>query len=661
MKIIGTDLLFNNSKIYHENNKPKANDINFADGESFQDKLDNGSLKGEKGEQGPKGDTGEQGPIGPQGPAGASGTDVKISVNGEMYSHMDGVITLPEYPNLTTLNAAEKNHKHNEYLSLSNGGTVSGKVKFITETEVASKLSATFLHTNSMSIRTEAYNDDLTNASFTCGKYGDLLINLKTDEQKMFVNDYEVFTKKNKPLAEDIVFSDGETFQNKFDNGSLKGKDGLTTAIFLNGQTYSHSGGTIKLPDLVEIKNGEVESLRTNRLYSNDLRIQKDGGIGGTMTVRLSCSNYGDLEINLEPSSNLLVNNNSVYHTGNKPSAGDIGALPLSGGELTGELFCFAAQKYTKSGLVVRTSGDENGNGSGDTHIGYMGENNDYHHYFRGKGKFNINNEGGLTVTNLIKGEKGMELNHSLYIGIYEDNFRSVTLKRKTNNKNYEARFGISYINGKLASTNSSEMFFGGVVETHDTKQSVARYVLGNKCFVPETDNNKYLGTTTHRWQAAYCTEGKFYTSTKSYKTNINYIDNNQLIIPTINNYDSEIEIKAPKECIIDAIKNTPMTIYNYKSRMNNNPESENVADNPMFIGFIADDLYKNHPQFFDLIGEKGIHERENSEGELVEEIQYDISDISMLGALWVGLQEALKENDILKAEIKQIKENMKQ
>lgn len=129
-----------------------ANQITFSDGQSFQDKLDNGILKGAKGdqgevghqgEQGPKGDTGEagakgdkgdkgdaftyadftpeqlaalkgdkgdpgeQGPAGIQGPqgiqgeagpAGADGLTTAITVNGSTYEHVNGTITLPDYP-----------------------------------------------------------------------------------------------------------------------------------------------------------------------------------------------------------------------------------------------------------------------------------------------------------------------------------------------------------------------------------------------------------------------------------------------------------------------------------------------------------------------------------------------------------------------------------
>ena len=54
--------------------------------------------QGPAGEQGPKGDQGEQGPQGEAGPAGADGLTTAISVNGNVYEHINGTITLPDYP-----------------------------------------------------------------------------------------------------------------------------------------------------------------------------------------------------------------------------------------------------------------------------------------------------------------------------------------------------------------------------------------------------------------------------------------------------------------------------------------------------------------------------------------------------------------------------------
>ena len=58
-----------------------ANQITFADGQSFQAKLDAGTLKGAKGDKGDKGDRGEQGPQGIQGPKGDPGSGGGSSIN----------------------------------------------------------------------------------------------------------------------------------------------------------------------------------------------------------------------------------------------------------------------------------------------------------------------------------------------------------------------------------------------------------------------------------------------------------------------------------------------------------------------------------------------------------------------------------------------------
>lgn len=68
-----------------------ASQITFNDGQSFQDKLNNGTLKGDKGDkgndgaigpQGPAGEKGDQGEVGPQGPAGEKGDTGAIGPQG---------------------------------------------------------------------------------------------------------------------------------------------------------------------------------------------------------------------------------------------------------------------------------------------------------------------------------------------------------------------------------------------------------------------------------------------------------------------------------------------------------------------------------------------------------------------------------------------------
>lgn len=52
MKIVGKSLTFNDKNIYHGGNKLVASDVLFTDGKTLQQKLDDGSLKGEKGDTG---------------------------------------------------------------------------------------------------------------------------------------------------------------------------------------------------------------------------------------------------------------------------------------------------------------------------------------------------------------------------------------------------------------------------------------------------------------------------------------------------------------------------------------------------------------------------------------------------------------------------------
>lgn len=184
MKFFGKDLRFNGKSVYHEGNKPIASDIKFSDDQTFQQKLDNGSLKGPKGDngnhgsqgpkgndgingftwrpsvdssgnltwdnngstsspttinirgpqgiQGPKGDTGLQGVQGAKGDTGAKGADgltTSVTVNGTKYNHSAGNITLPNYPTLSSLGAASSGHTHNYAGSSSNGGSANTAIK----------------------------------------------------------------------------------------------------------------------------------------------------------------------------------------------------------------------------------------------------------------------------------------------------------------------------------------------------------------------------------------------------------------------------------------------------------------------------------------------------------------------------------------------------
>ena len=141
-----------------------ASQITFADGQTFQAKLDAGTLKGdtgeqgiqgiqgEKGDKGDKGDTGndgytpvkgidyfdgakgDKGDTGERGLAGKDGLTTAISVNGTTYTHVDGVISLPNYPSNYTLPIASADTlggvKIGEGLSIGSDGLLTATGKF---------------------------------------------------------------------------------------------------------------------------------------------------------------------------------------------------------------------------------------------------------------------------------------------------------------------------------------------------------------------------------------------------------------------------------------------------------------------------------------------------------------------------------------------------
>ena len=163
-----------------------ANQITFADGQTFQAKLEAGTLKGDKGDkgeqgtQGLKGDKGEQGERGLQGEKGdkgdkgdkgQDGLTTNIVVNGNTYTHSNGTITLPNYPTIPT-----------------NISAFTNDANYASETFVTNKIAE---------------------ASLGGGEA-----------------DLSGYVTKEVGNANQIQFADGQTFQDKLDAGTLKGDKG---------------------------------------------------------------------------------------------------------------------------------------------------------------------------------------------------------------------------------------------------------------------------------------------------------------------------------------------------------------------------------------------------------------------------------------------------
>lgn len=84
---------------------------------------------------------------------------------------------------------------------------------------------------------------------------------------------------------------------------------------------------------------------------------------------------------------NVQVGGNNVYHTGRKPSAADIGALSINGGEFTGTLYSNIPSSYG-SGFTVK-------NGTSRTMV--------YSSSTKGEHIFGGNNDGGIEVKDYLR------------------------------------------------------------------------------------------------------------------------------------------------------------------------------------------------------------------------------------------------------------------
>lgn len=214
MEIAGKSLTFNGKNIYHERNKPIASDILFTDGKTLQQKLDDGSLKGDKGEigeigpQGPKGDTGAQGPQGVKGDIGAKGnTGTSMRFKGAWSS--------------TTAYVADAN-----YVDIVTSGG------------------------NTYRCKSSHTNQAVTNTTY-----------------------WELIAQKGTNGATGAQGPKGDTGATGPQGpAGAKGADGLTTSVTVGSTKYTHSNGNITIPAYpTALKNPTTLTLQfngtTNKTY----------------------------------------------------------------------------------------------------------------------------------------------------------------------------------------------------------------------------------------------------------------------------------------------------------------------------------------------------------------------------------------------------------
>lgn len=222
MKIFGKELRFNNNKVYHAGDKPVAADIKFTDGKTFQQKLDDGSLRGPQGPQGVKGDTGAQGPTGATGAAGATPT-IKAGTVTTGNAGTNASVTASTSGTTTTFN-----------FTIPRGATGA------TGPQGPQGLKGDTGATGPQGLKGDTGAKGATGATGPAGKDG------TTPHIGSNGNWYVGSTDLAKP-ARGATGPQGP----KGDTGAQgpKGADGLTTSVTVNGTKYTHSSGNITLPN----------------------------------------------------------------------------------------------------------------------------------------------------------------------------------------------------------------------------------------------------------------------------------------------------------------------------------------------------------------------------------------------------------------------------
>lgn len=169
--------------------------------------------------KGAKGDKGEQGEKGADGKDGQDGLTTSISLNGTVYSHVDGTITLPDYPTIPTKTSDLINDS--EFLT-------SIPTEYITE----AKLNEKGYLTEHQDISGKANISDLS-AVATSGNYNDLI---------------------NKPTIPSIDGLATETYVNNKIIPNLVGNTVTNKTLTLTVDKYQYAvlsnGDSIELPSV---------------------------------------------------------------------------------------------------------------------------------------------------------------------------------------------------------------------------------------------------------------------------------------------------------------------------------------------------------------------------------------------------------------------------
>ena len=196
--------------------------------------------------------------------------------------------------------------------------------------------------------------------------------------------------------------------------------------------------------------------------------------------------------------------------------------------------------------LKIETAGDGNGNGDGQTHIGYYDSGyGGYCHFFRGGGRMFVNNSKGLAVSNDI-------------------------------------------IVGNFAYASKLSYNSDATPEGYD-----GNWGIGCTCHLYPTTTARYLGSSAHRWHSAFLVNSPNVSSDARLKENIKYMDNLPAATSTYVEALDNDEITTAD--LVEFVKNDLyMATYDYKLDtvgMEDGEKEQVISMNSRQIGFIAQDI----------------------------------------------------------------------
>lgn len=248
--------------------------------------------------------------------------------------------------------------------------------------------------------------------------------------------------------------------------------------------------------------------------------------------------------------------NEALYFEDNKFASATTSDLSINGNKDFGLVYIHGATTFADRGnynsiVTVKTSGDGNPDGDGNTYMGYyQSGNGGYGHYFRGLGQFIVDNAVGLIVRH-----GNMCLSGSGWL--------------KADKMTYNTAGG--WVNDAGTQT------WGVGCSNH---------------FVPTT-TTRYLGTSSNRWQQLYCVTSPSVSSDARNKENVKYMYNQPEVINEHTDVKENDEITT-RDLLDFVLNDLYMVTFDYKQDTTNMEEGDIeqvTAMNNRQIGFIAQDI----------------------------------------------------------------------